>query len=44
MTLGNKQDNVRIVYTPWANLKKKASMEIGQVGFHEEKQVRSLAA
>eukprot|EP00951_Prasinocladus_malaysianus_P024896 scaffold216412_cov29-Prasinocladus_malaysianus.AAC.1 len=28
---GNKQNNVDIVYTPWANLKKTASMEVGQL-------------
>jgi len=38
--MGNKQNNVDIVYTPWANLKKKASMEVGQVGFHNQKDVR----
>lgn len=29
---GCKSNNVSIVYTPWANLKKTASMEVGQVG------------
>lgn len=29
-----------IVYTMWANLKKTATMEVGQVGFHDQKAVR----
>ena len=28
---GCKLNNVSIVYTPWANLRKTASMEVGQV-------------
>ena len=32
---GNKLNNVGVVYTPWANLRKTASMEVGQVrGMH----------
>lgn len=38
--LGNKENNVSIVYTPWSNLKKVARMEVGQVGFHDQKLVR----
>eukprot|EP00882_Tetradesmus_deserticola_P026559 GHRQ01029310.1.p2 GENE.GHRQ01029310.1~~GHRQ01029310.1.p2 ORF type:complete len:120 (+),score=33.48 GHRQ01029310.1:1033-1392(+) len=34
---GCKSNDVQIVYTPWGNLKKTASMEVGQVGFHDEK-------
>lgn len=37
---GNKMNDVEIVYTPWINLKKTASMEVGQVSFHNEKEVR----
>lgn len=37
---GNKMNNVDIVYTPWSNLKKTASMDVGQVAFHSEKEVR----
>lgn len=37
---GNKMNDVEIVYTPWANLKKTASMDVGQVSFHNEKEVR----
>ncbi|KAG5498702.1 hypothetical protein JKF63_02990 [Porcisia hertigi] len=33
---GCKLDDVRIVYTPWSNLKKTRDMEVGQVGFHKE--------
>lgn len=29
--LGNKQNNVDVVYTPWSNLKKTPSMDVGQV-------------
>ena len=28
---GNKTSNIDVVYTPWSNLKKSASMEVGQV-------------
>lgn len=31
---GNKLNNIEIVYTPHANLKKLPSMEVGQVKFH----------
>eukprot|EP00878_Enallax_costatus_P022285 GHUV01023630.1.p1 GENE.GHUV01023630.1~~GHUV01023630.1.p1 ORF type:complete len:201 (+),score=28.94 GHUV01023630.1:190-792(+) len=34
---GCKSNDVTIVYTPWSNLKKTASMDVGQVGFHDEK-------
>ncbi|GJC86182.1 coiled-coil domain-containing protein 25 [Colletotrichum liriopes] len=27
---GNKKDNVTVIYTPWSNLKKDGSMEVGQ--------------
>lgn len=36
---GNKKDNVTIIYTPWANLKKDASMATGQVSFKDPKKV-----
>jgi membrane protein involved in colicin uptake len=35
-------DNVAIVYTPWANLKKTGDMDVGQVGFHHSKQVKRV--
>lgn len=33
---GCKLNNVKVVYTPWSNLKKTGAMEVGQVGFHDE--------
>ncbi|CAL5205185.1 unnamed protein product [Lathyrus oleraceus] len=39
---GNKVNNVDVVYTPWSNLKKTASMDVGQVGFHNGKMVRTV--
>uniref|UniRef100_A0A2C9LU60 Coiled-coil domain-containing protein 25 n=1 Tax=Biomphalaria glabrata TaxID=6526 RepID=A0A2C9LU60_BIOGL len=39
---GNKQNNLDVVYTMWANLKKTASMDVGQVGFHKEKDVKKV--
>ncbi|KAL6867149.1 hypothetical protein J3F83DRAFT_740167 [Trichoderma novae-zelandiae] len=39
---GNKKDNVTIIYTPWANLKKDGSMDVGQVSFHDQRKVRRV--
>ncbi|GER32516.1 coiled-coil domain-containing protein [Striga asiatica] len=39
---GNKVNNVDVVYTPWQNLKKTPSMDVGQVGFHSSKTVRTV--
>ncbi|KAJ8476586.1 hypothetical protein OPV22_020313 [Ensete ventricosum] len=39
---GNKVNNVDVVYTPWFNLKKTPSMDVGQVGFHNPKMVRTV--
>lgn len=39
---GNKVNNIDVVYTPWANLKKTPSMDVGQVGFHNSKMVRTI--
>ncbi len=36
---GCKLNGVPIVYTPWSNLKKTGSMEVGQVGFHDNSKV-----
>lgn len=36
---GNKMNDIDVVYTMWANLKKTDGMEVGQVGFHKEKEV-----
>jgi hypothetical protein len=33
---GDKLQSVTVVYTPWTNLHKSASMDVGQVGFHDE--------
>jgi hypothetical protein len=38
--VGNKVNNIDVVYTPWYNLKKTPSMDVGQVGFHNPKLVR----
>jgi hypothetical protein len=38
--VGNKKNDITIIYTPWANLKKTAGMETGQVTFHNNKQVK----
>ena len=35
-------NNVEIVYTMWDNLKKTPSMDVGQVSFHREKDVRKI--
>ncbi|XP_049821982.1 coiled-coil domain-containing protein 25 [Aethina tumida] len=40
--MGNKMNDVDVVYTMWANLKKTAGMEVGQVGFHKERDVRKI--
>eukprot|EP00850_Spirogloea_muscicola_P021895 SM000266S09840 [mRNA] locus=s266:145775:147373:- [translate_table: standard] len=39
---GNKLNNLDVVYTSWSNLKKAPSMDIGQVGFHNPKLVRTV--
>ncbi|CAH1428005.1 unnamed protein product [Lactuca virosa] len=39
---GNKVNNIDVVYTPWQNLKKTPSMDVGQVGFHNNKAVRTV--
>ena len=35
--LGNKKDNITVIYTPWSNLKKDGSMAVGQVSFKNPK-------
>jgi hypothetical protein len=40
---GNKKDNIQIVYTPWSNLKKTKSMDVGQVSFFKEKDVKKIS-
>jgi predicted ribosome quality control (RQC) complex YloA/Tae2 family protein len=39
---GNKMNNIDVVYTQWSNLKKTASMDVGQVGFHDDKAVKTI--
>ncbi|KAM0498546.1 hypothetical protein ACHAP8_006168 [Fusarium lateritium] len=39
---GNKKDNVTVIYTPWSNLKKDGSMEVGQVGFKDPRKVKRV--
>lgn len=33
---GCKLNHIRVVYTPWSNLKKTGDMAVGQIGFHQE--------
>lgn len=40
--LGNKKDNITVIYTPWSNLMKDGSMATGQVSFHNPKLVRKV--
>ncbi|XP_029705887.1 coiled-coil domain-containing protein 25 isoform X1 [Takifugu rubripes] len=40
---GCKMNNISVVYTPWANLKKTGDMDIGQIGFHRQKEVKTMA-
>ncbi|KAK0388931.1 hypothetical protein NLU13_2508 [Sarocladium strictum] len=39
---GNKKDNITIIYTPWSNLKKDGSMEVGQVSFKDPRKVKRV--
>ncbi|XP_064605618.1 coiled-coil domain-containing protein 25-like isoform X2 [Liolophura sinensis] len=39
---GNKMNNIDVVYTMSSNLKKTAGMDVGQVGFYKQKDVRSV--
>lgn len=39
---GSKMNDVDVVYTMWSNLKKTPSMDVGQVGFHRDKDVRKI--
>ncbi|MGH0182058.1 UNVERIFIED_CONTAM: hypothetical protein FKN15_036492 [Acipenser sinensis] len=36
-------NNINVVYTPWANLKKTGGMDVGQIGFHRQKEVKLVA-
>ncbi|NWV04188.1 CCD25 protein, partial [Ptilonorhynchus violaceus] len=39
---GCKMNNVTVVYTPWSNLRKTPDMDVGQIGFHRQKDVKVL--
>lgn len=39
MMSGCKMNNINVVYTPWANLKKTGDMDVGQIGFHRQRDV-----
>lgn len=39
---GNKMNNVDVVYTMWSNLKKTPGMDVGQVGFHKDREVKKV--
>ncbi|KAI0209535.1 Coiled-coil domain-containing protein 25 [Lamellibrachia satsuma] len=39
---GNKVNDVDVVFTMWANLKKTPGMDVGQVGFFKQKEVRTI--
>lgn len=41
---GCKMNNIGVVYTPWSNLKKTGDMDVGQIGFHRQKEVRRIEA
>ena len=36
---GSKMNEVDVVYTMWSNLRKTPDMDVGQVGFHNDKEV-----
>ncbi|KAM9798272.1 coiled-coil domain-containing protein 25 [Neosynchiropus ocellatus] len=40
---GCKMNNINVVYTAWANLKKTGDMDVGQIGFHRQKEVKVVA-
>uniref|UniRef100_A0A914UJN8 Coiled-coil domain-containing protein 25 n=1 Tax=Plectus sambesii TaxID=2011161 RepID=A0A914UJN8_9BILA len=39
---GNKMNNIDVVYTMWENLNKTGDMDVGQVGFKKNKEVRKV--
>lgn len=39
---GCKMNSIDVVYTQWSNLRKTPGMDVGQVGFHSEKEVRKI--
>ncbi|KAG0324897.1 Coiled-coil domain-containing protein 25 [Dissophora globulifera] len=39
---GNKKNNLTVIYTPWANLKKTGDMDVGQVSFKKNSLVKRV--
>ncbi|XP_075194976.1 coiled-coil domain-containing protein 25 isoform X2 [Anomaloglossus baeobatrachus] len=39
---GCKMNNINVVYTAWSNLRKTGDMDVGQIGFHRQKDVKSI--
>ena len=39
---GCKMNNIDVVYTLWSNLKKTGGMEVGQIGFYDQKAVHTV--
>ncbi|RKO97437.1 hypothetical protein CXG81DRAFT_29585 [Caulochytrium protostelioides] len=39
---GDKQDNIKIIYTPWSNLNKPGDLAVGQVMFHQSSKVKRI--
>lgn len=39
---GNKMNNVGVVYTMWGNLKKTGDMAVGQVSFHNTRDIKRM--
>lgn len=39
---GNKKNNIKIVYTPFNNLKKEQGHDVGQVTFHSTKMIKFI--
>ncbi|XP_075057240.1 coiled-coil domain-containing protein 25 [Mixophyes fleayi] len=39
---GCKMSSINVVYTQWANLRKTGDMDVGQIGFHRQKDVKSM--
>ncbi|OAA50284.1 hypothetical protein NOR_00734 [Metarhizium rileyi] len=39
---GNKKDNITVIYTPWSNLRKDGSMDVGQVSFRDARKVKRV--
>ncbi len=42
MKKGNKKDQITVIYTPWSNLKKDGSMDVGQVSFKNPRLVKRI--